>query len=71
MCKNNNSNKSSPHKSSLFTYDYDGDDPDLWTPPRKKKHTVEVEFLTNDKIFDLKNTGKFHRNCNDLLTKKL
>ena len=58
MCKRNSSDKySSPQKSSQFTYDYDGDDPDLWTPPRKKRWTATITKLTYDSIIDL-DTGK-------------
>ena len=57
MCKRNSSEKfSSPHKSQ-FTYDYDGDDPDLFTPPRKKRRTGTINKLTYDSIVDL-DTGK-------------
>ena len=48
MCKRNN---------SQFTYDYEGDDPDLWTPPRKKRRTKTVQRLTHDVIIDL-DSGK-------------
>ena len=54
MCKRNN---------SQFTYDYEGDDPDLWTPPRKKRRTKTVQKLTHDVIIDL-DTGKLK--CDDL-----
>ena len=54
MCKRN---------SSQFTYDYEGDDPDLWTPPRKKRQTQTVQRLTHDLIIDL-DTGKLDVNEN-------
>ena len=55
MCNYNSSEKfSSPHKSQ-FTYDYDGDDPDLFTPPRKKRRTETIQKGQYDSIIDLDN----------------
>ena len=66
MCKRSYSdNSSSPHKkSSQFTYDYEGDDPDLWTPPRKKRNTKTVQKQTHDLIIEI-DTGKL--TCDDHL----
>ena len=58
-------NNSSEEEEEAFPrgYDYEGDDPDLWTPPRKKRRTKTVQRLTHDVIIDL-DTGKLK--CDDL-----